>query len=129
MHSRGSIPVCKIRYENCDTIRILGLSAEPKAYLNLYEYLTSLHNTDLLSSLDAKQLISGRRHECMNLHNTIQGFSTSECDWLLPRGKRGSVHHLNQSMAEMKKRRELLEEFLFWYFDQFLIPLLRVRHP
>ena len=27
----------------------------------------------------------------------------------------------------MRKRRELLEEFVFWYFDGFLVPLLKVR--
>ncbi|THH05865.1 hypothetical protein EW145_g4492 [Phellinidium pouzarii] len=75
--------------------------------------------------LHVKQLISSRRYESITLHNIIQGVSTSECDWLLPPEKSKPVRHLNQSMAEMLKRRELLEEFLYWYFDQFLVPLLR----
>ncbi|KAI5122895.1 hypothetical protein M0805_007573 [Coniferiporia weirii] len=75
--------------------------------------------------LHVKQLISGRRYEGMTLHNVIQGVSTSECDWLLPHGRPNPNQQLNQSMAEMLKKRELLEEFLFWYFDSFLIPLLR----
>ena len=30
------------------------------------------------------------------------------------------------SVTDALKRRELLEEFIFWYFDTFLIPLLKV---
>lgn len=30
------------------------------------------------------------------------------------------------SVTDALKRRELLEEFIFWYFDSFLIPLLKV---
>lgn len=74
---------------------------------------------------DVKQIITGRRHEGINLHFLMQGISTSECEWLMPPGKPSS--RLNQSEGEMLKRRELLEEFIFWYFEQFLLPLLRVR--
>ncbi|KAL5504247.1 EST2 [Sanghuangporus vaninii] len=69
-----------------------------------------------------KQLICNRRNEIMTLHSVMQGISTNECDWLLPPKP---SHDLKQSEAEMLKRRELLQEFLFWYFDQFLLPLLR----
>jgi telomerase reverse transcriptase len=31
------------------------------------------------------------------------------------------------SVTDSLKRRELIEEFIFWYFDSFLLPLLRVR--
>jgi telomerase reverse transcriptase len=29
-------------------------------------------------------------------------------------------------VTDSLKRRELLEEFIFWYFDSFVLPLLRV---
>jgi len=30
------------------------------------------------------------------------------------------------SVSDSLKRRELLEDFMFWYFDGFLMPLLKV---
>lgn len=60
----------------------------------------------------------------MTLHNILQGVSTSECEWLLP--PRKARQQFGHSVPESRKRRELLEEFLFWYFDQFLLPLLKV---
>ena len=71
-------------------------------------------------------MITGRRHETLTLHTIMQGMSTSECEWLLPPNNPKRTHD-HQSEAEMKKRRELLQEFLFWYFDGFLVPLLKVR--
>ena len=76
-------------------------------------------------AIDVKRFVSGRRYEVMTLHGVMQGLSTSECDWLLPQRKPGQQYHHNA--VESLKRRELLEEFIFWYFDQFLIPLLKVR--
>lgn len=32
-------------------------------------------------------------------------------------------------VSDAKKRRELLEDFLFWYFDGFVSPLLKVGGP
>ena len=54
----------------------------------------------------------------------MQGISTSECGWLTPSGNLRQSS--KQTEAEMLKRRQLLQEFVFWYFDQFLVPLLRV---
>lgn len=39
----------------------------------------------------------------------------------------GARQQTRVSVSDALKRRELLEEFLFWYFDSFLIPLLKVR--
>ncbi len=30
------------------------------------------------------------------------------------------------SVSDAAKRRELLEDFLYWYFDSFVLPLLKV---
>ena len=69
--------------------------------------------------------IQARRHESLNLHLILQGFSLSDCDWLLPVGNRAQMQRSNSQ--EDKKRRELLHEFIYWYFECFLIHLLRVR--
>lgn len=77
-------------------------------------------------SSDIKELIVCRRYETSTLHHVLQGFSTSECDWLIPPGE-GARKQYRVSVTDSLKRRELLEEFLFWFFDSFLLPLLRVR--
>jgi telomerase reverse transcriptase len=71
--------------------------------------------------VDVKAFISCRRYESLSLHHIIQGFATSECEWLMPRSKQTRV-----PVTDSLKRRELLEEFVFWYFDSFVIPLLKV---
>ena len=75
---------------------------------------------------DIKELITARRYETLTLHHVLQGFMTSECDWLMPPGG-GALKQHRVSVTDTLKRRELLEEFLFWYFDSFLFPLLKVR--
>jgi telomerase reverse transcriptase len=89
--------------------------------------------TELASKTDVKQFIKDNRFTSMSLHNVLQGFSTTECDWTLPpkhavskSAKRGRVH-THVPITESAIRRELSEEFLFWYFDSFVIPLLKVR--
>ena len=44
----------------------------------------------------------------------------------MPVGKRAHTQG-RVSVSDALKRRELLEEFMFWYFDGFLMPLLKVR--
>jgi len=67
-----------------------------------------------------------RRFETVSLHRVLQGFSTTDCDWLTPSGVPG-CHHGRVHVTDSLKRRELLEEFMFWYFDAFVIPLIKVR--
>lgn len=71
-----------------------------------------------------KQFISCRRYESLSLHHILQGFSTSACDWLIPPGP-GAQEQARVSVSDSLKRRELLEDFLFWYFDSFVLPLLK----
>ena len=73
--------------------------------------------------LDVKTLITARRFETLTVHQLVQNFSTSECEWL---AGPHSTEQKRVSVSDAIKRRELLEEFLFWYFDGFLIPLIRV---
>ncbi|KAF7292779.1 Telomerase reverse transcriptase [Mycena indigotica] len=70
-----------------------------------------------------KTFISCRRYETLSLHNILQGFSTSACDWLMPPGP--GLNQKRVPVTDSLKRREILEEFIFWYFDSFLMPLLK----
>lgn len=70
--------------------------------------------------------ISCRRYETLTLHRVLQHFSTSACDWLAP-ATAGGLEQTRVSVSDSLKRRELLEDFLFWYFDSFVVPLLKVR--
>ncbi|KAK7690659.1 hypothetical protein QCA50_005758 [Cerrena zonata] len=86
-----------------------------------YELWGCQRNYKLIAN-HVKTLITARRFETLTVHELVQGFSTSECDWL------AGPHSTSQkrvSVSDALKRRQLLEEFLFWYFDGFLIPLIR----
>jgi telomerase reverse transcriptase len=71
-----------------------------------------------------KGFIACRRYESLSLHHIVQGFSTSACEWLTPPGT--GEKQTRVPVSDALKRRELLEDFLFWYFDSFLLPLLKV---
>lgn len=84
-----------------------------------------LKGITLISILDVEKLVHCRRFETLTLHNVLQGFSTTDCDWLMPPGT--AVHKQTRvSVSDALKRRELLEEFIFWYFDSFVSHLLKV---
>ncbi|KAF5367406.1 hypothetical protein D9758_003636 [Tetrapyrgos nigripes] len=70
-----------------------------------------------------KLFISCRRFETLTLHTVLQGFSTSACEWLMPPGDGNKQHRVNAS--DQLKRRELLEDFIYWFFDSFVLALLR----
>ncbi|KAF7374776.1 Telomerase reverse transcriptase [Mycena sanguinolenta] len=70
-----------------------------------------------------KTFITCRRYESLSLHHIVQGFSTSDCEWLMPPGT--GARQMRVPVSDALKRRELLEDFLFWYFDSFLLPLLK----
>src|SRR5437868_11525504 len=52
----------------------------------------------------------------------MQGFSNSECDWLSP----SNTDQVRVPVTDTMKRRELLEDFLYWFFDSFVLSLLQV---
>jgi hypothetical protein len=74
---------------------------------------------------DVKDFVAARRFETFSLHNILQGFSISDCDWLAPPGAGAKQQH-RVSVSDALKRKELLEEFLFWFFDSFVGPLIKV---
>lgn len=71
-----------------------------------------------------KLFIKGHRLETFTLHTVMQNFSSQECEWLLPLSTRALYQR--PSVTDALKRRELIEEFLYWYFDSFVLPLIRV---
>ncbi|KAF7797313.1 hypothetical protein EIP86_008508 [Pleurotus ostreatoroseus] len=74
--------------------------------------------------LDVKTLITMRRFETLSLHTLLQNFVMSDCDWLLLASSNTNKTH-KIPISDSLKRLELLQEFLYWYFDSFLIPLLK----
>ncbi|KZT07774.1 uncharacterized protein LAESUDRAFT_772394 [Laetiporus sulphureus 93-53] len=80
----------------------------------------------LIKYADIQGFIASRRYEKTTLHNVLQVFSVTECDWLAPDSAAAKIQS-RVSVTDALKRRELLEEFLFWYYDSFLMPLLKVR--
>jgi telomerase reverse transcriptase len=80
-----------------------------------------------LKCVDVKKFISCRRYETLTLHHLLQGFSTSDCDWLMAPGQ-AAQPQFRVTITDALKRRELLEEFIYWYFSSFLLPLLKVCH-
>lgn len=79
---------------------------------------------NLTRTLDVKEFIACRRFETLSLHHVLQNFSTTDCDWSIPPGQ-GALQQVRVSRSDALKRRELLEDFLLWYFDSFVVPLLR----
>lgn len=71
-----------------------------------------------------KLYITSRKYETPTLHAVLQDFKTTDCDWLEPPGRDGAQK--KATLGDSLKRRELLEDFMFWYFDEFLLNLLRV---
>ncbi|KAG5635812.1 hypothetical protein H0H81_010060 [Sphagnurus paluster] len=73
-----------------------------------------------------QEFIRCRRFESVTLHHVIQRFSTTACDWFIPPGQ-GALQQSRVSVSDAMKRRELLEDFMFWYFDSFVSSLLKTN--
>ncbi|KIY69092.1 hypothetical protein CYLTODRAFT_241785 [Cylindrobasidium torrendii FP15055 ss-10] len=67
-----------------------------------------------------KEFVSARRFESISLHNVLQGFNTTGCGWLAP-----SKEQTRVAASDMYKRRELLEDFMYWFFDSFVMYVLK----
>ncbi|BGP25246.1 Telomerase reverse transcriptase [Rhodotorula toruloides] len=64
-----------------------------------------------------------RRHETTSLHALLQGMVVLDCDWLAPASS--ASRSQRPTAADMQKRQELLGEFMYWFFDSFVIDLVR----
>ena len=81
--------------------------------------------SDVIGDTDIREYIELRRFESLSLHHVLQDIRISECKWLeLERADDKSKKHTN--VTESLKRRQIFEEFVFWYFNSFLLPLLSV---
>ncbi|KAH9481585.1 Telomerase reverse transcriptase [Psilocybe cubensis] len=56
----------------------------------------------------------------------LEKFSITACDWLAPSSP-GFLQQGRVSVSDAVKRRQLLEDFLFWYFDSFVLLLLKTN--
>jgi telomerase reverse transcriptase len=83
----------------------------------------------LLLLVAVKTFIVGRRFDAFSLHWVLQGIKTASMTWIEPTRMQDQKPSRNQhvSVSDSLKRRELVEEFIFWYFDSFVTPLLKVR--
>lgn len=63
----------------------------------------------------------------MTVHTLLQRFCVADCDWLHPQSASRASNFLQKpNVVEMGKRRELLQEFIYWFIDGFVINLVRV---
>ncbi|SCZ90544.1 BZ3500_MvSof-1268-A1-R1_Chr9g10875 [Microbotryum saponariae] len=74
----------------------------------------------------AGEFLRLRRFETMSLHTLLQGLCVADCDWLLPLSATRPRNRFQRAPSvEMAKRREVLMEFLYWFFDGFIVDLVR----
>lgn len=100
--------------------RTLRSSSAVGGAVSGYRYLS-----DLLGGVDIREFIKSRRFETLSLHHVLQDIKVSKCEWLGPACTDDkSKKHTN--VTDSLKRREIFEDFVFWYFNSFLLPLLSV---
>ncbi|BGP56240.1 hypothetical protein JCM8202_005757 [Rhodotorula sphaerocarpa] len=79
-------------------------------------------NRKLVESNVAK-VLRYRRFESVSLHALLQGFSVLDCAWLGPQSASAAAQRTTP--ADMQKRHELLSEFMYWFFDSFILDLVK----
>lgn len=86
------------------------------------DFWGSSHNYQQIKNQIAN-FVSCRRYESVTLHTISQNLRFLDFDWALANMKGDKTTH--RSLSDIAKGRELVEEFLYWYFDSFLMPLLK----
>ncbi|OKL61688.1 hypothetical protein UA08_02399 [Talaromyces atroroseus] len=66
------------------------------------------------------------RFESLTLHEVCKGFKITCLRWLEPPSCPSS-RGLNISLSDLRKRTEILHEFVYYIFDSLLIPLIRTN--
>ncbi|KAG9103388.1 hypothetical protein FRC06_011131 [Ceratobasidium sp. 370] len=66
-----------------------------------------------------EKVITQRRFETLTLHTLMQRLRVADCEWL------GETKDRRVCQSDALKRAELLREFVYWFFDSFLMPLIR----
>ncbi|KAI5476957.1 telomerase reverse transcriptase [Pseudohyphozyma bogoriensis] len=73
-----------------------------------------------------KTFVRFRRYETFSIHALLQGFSIADCDWLRPKsGKEERNREQKANEVEMERRKGLLADFMLWFFEGFVVELLR----
>ncbi|WFD36557.1 RNA-directed DNA polymerase [Malassezia cuniculi] len=82
----------------------------------------SVHNRRVIL-LSARRLIKARRYEQSSLHDAMQGFRVNDCEWARAPGR--AAQNQRATAAEQQKRTQLVSAWVFWLFEELVIPLLR----
>lgn len=61
----------------------------------------------------------------MSLHDVLQGFRLSDCNEWLDQPERTFVRQ-TPGVTDALKRQVLLEQFIFWFFESFVLSLIKV---
>jgi len=72
---------------------------------------------------DVVGFVRARRYETFSVHQLLQGYKCNDCSWLSAGPSGGKV-----SVDEARKRSDLTQELVYWFFDSFLVPLLKVSY-
>lgn len=76
---------------------------------------------------DMTSYLRMRRWETFTLHTVLQKFRVESCDWLRSdSSSKASNVDQKPNAVEMSKRREILAEFLYWFFDSFVMDIAKV---
>ena len=71
--------------------------------------------------VDARHLVEAKQFEPLNLHTIMQQLRIDDFAWLkIPSNGRPNPD-------EAIKRRHLAEDLVFWLFNSYLVPLVKVR--
>lgn len=86
------------------------------------------HHNEQIVIKHVKTFVRYRRFETFSLHQAMQGIRVDDFKWLAAgNGDAGTGQkRVRVTQAEAKKRRELVEEVLFWLFDGLIIPMIQV---
>lgn len=107
---------------------MVGKQRERETHSHAYalRVCLSLSRTDRAIPITGiRQIINLRRYESLTLHDVLQGFSIADCEWLVPTGAKARAQRAAQS--DDLKRREILQEWMWWFFVNFVMSILKVR--
>ncbi|GAA5841755.1 hypothetical protein JCM5353_007420 [Sporobolomyces roseus] len=72
------------------------------------------------------QFLRMRRFETISLHSLFQGFSLLDCEWLSTSSSSNTKKKIRSlTTTELEKRKEIMGEFLYWFFDSYVTEIVR----
>ncbi|KAL9124591.1 MAG: hypothetical protein Q9217_006090 [Psora testacea] len=79
------------------------------------------HQNKAIIMRNIDRFVKLRKFESLSLHAVSQGLKLNTISWLAP----PSTTPKKMALSDMRKRREIFLEFLYYVFDSLLIPLVR----